>query len=470
MTSNRVESVIAANRETFLRGSAVIAFALLLINYASGALAQRLTPAKADSLVAAYFDEAGVTPAPLCSNERFLRRITLDLAGRIPTLEEQARFLEKPDRIAKINELLVSEEFPEFWSNVWTGMLVGYGEGYRSERESLRLYLQQSIREAAPYDAMAKRMLTTTGPSAIDGAAGYLARHRDEPMVQIARSFLGVRIDCARCHDHPFDRWTQDDFQRLKRFFDATEIRQVSDGNYEMLDREADRNPENAPRFLTGSLAGSGAWRQEFALFTVRSKPFARAFANHVWCQLMGRGIVHPPDDLNKENPPANPQLLDALATFVQESQFDLRALVRLICATEAYQRESVAVAANAEVNRVFAAKPIKPLTGEQLFDSMAVALGPSANSEERQRFVMMYASEGNEQESNQPWIYSETVQALMQRLNSPVNVDIKDRNELFERLLCRKPTEKELAICQSYTMRDVAFALLYGNEFSFNH
>ena len=447
-----------------------IALCAALLFAAGAAHAELLTPEAVDARLAEGFKEAGLVPLPLCSDELFLRRIMLDLAGRIPTLEEQIAFQRSPDRAAKIEELLASPSLAEHWADFWTGMLVGYGEGFRSERESLRLFLQNGIANHQPYDSMVKQMLITPGPTALDGAAGFLARHREEPMVRVARSFLGVRLDCARCHDHPFDRWTQEDYERMKRFFEPTEIRSLNGSNFEIIDRQPDLNPDNAPRYLTGATVKTGAWRQEFALFTIRSKPFARSFANRVWCQLMGRGIVHPPDDLNQQNPPVNPQLLNELAQFAQDTQFSLHAMARLICSTKAYQRLGASAKVDADIHRYFAAKPIKPLTGEQIYDSMTLVLGESGNLAQRKEFVMMYSSEGNEQEANQPWIYSETVQALMQRLNGRLELHAENIDELFQRALCRKPTHYERTLCGQYRMSDVAFALVFGHEFAFNY
>ncbi len=125
-----------------------------------------------------------------------------------------------------------------------------------------------------------------------------MLRHREEPAVRVSRIFLGVRLDCARCHDHPFDRWTQRDFEQVSRFFQAFEIRELNDQNFELLDRvEANRRvpPDELPRFFTSAVPRTAAWRDEFALFVTSCKPFARTYANRIWYQLMGRGIVDPP-------------------------------------------------------------------------------------------------------------------------------------------------------------------------------
>ena len=285
---------------------------------------------RVDAILKSAWSEANIQPAPNCSDEQYLRRITLDLAGRIPTVEERTAFLANPDRQAVVEGLLSSAEFPLFWGELWTTQLFGY-EDNNADRDTLAQWLHEQFRTSRPYDQIVEELLTSTGESAFDGPVNFLLRYPDEPVVKVSRAFLGVRLDCARCHDHPFDRWTQTDFKRMNRFFEATERQDVSASNVRLVDVVRDVSAEERPRFLTGAEPRTTQWRAEFALFLTRSRPFARNFANRMWYHFLGRGIVHPVDDVNASNPASVPALLEALADEAQMHKFDIRQMIRLI-------------------------------------------------------------------------------------------------------------------------------------------
>ena len=175
-----------------------------------------------DSILAKTWQSQGIEPAAVCSDEEFLRRVSLDIIGRIPTLDELNSFKGNSDRAAKIDELLASGDFPRFWSEVWTATFNGYISLYGSDREVLRLWLVDAFAKEMPYDRLVTRLITAKGSSAFDGPTNFLVRYPEEPAVKISRLFLGVRLDCARCHDHPFDVWTQRDFYDLAAFFGKT--------------------------------------------------------------------------------------------------------------------------------------------------------------------------------------------------------------------------------------------------------
>ena len=176
-----------------------------------------------------------------------------------------------------------------------------------------------------------------------------MVANREDPVTAVSRVFLGVQLDCARCHDHPYDRWTQDDYSSMRGFFATVQFKEVT-GGYRLSDQAGSTSYEDstfnkgtAPRFLTGAQPRTAAWRRELALMTVRSKPFARAMGNRIWQLLMGRGVVNPVDGLSQENPPSVPELHDGLAKRLAENQFRLKALIREICLSDAYARRCVA-------------------------------------------------------------------------------------------------------------------------------
>ncbi len=261
-----------------------------------------------DSILATEHAQRSLEPAPLCSDEVFLRRVTLDLAGRIPTLEEIRDFQSHPSRSETIERLLNSDEFSSSWAETWTSMLVGYTPEFETGRRSLHSWLERSLRESIGYDQIAYRLISAKGQVALDGETAFLLRHREEPAVRVSRVFLGVRLDCARCHDHPFDRWTQRDFENVSKFFQGMEVREVANENFELRDRTDSTKgvrDEELPKFFTSAVPRTALWRDEFALMVTSCKPFARTYANRIWYQLMGRGIVATPDDFNPENAPA---------------------------------------------------------------------------------------------------------------------------------------------------------------------
>ncbi len=370
-----------------------------------------------DRILAKTASDQGLKAAPVCSDEQFLRRVTLDLAGRIPTIEERAAFLDQPDRARLVDRLLTSDEFARMWADLWTTQWYGYLDDEASDREGLSGWLEQQIRQKRPYNELVQTLISASGESAFDGPVNFLLRHPDEPIVKISRAFLGVRLDCARCHDHPFDRWKQEDFTRMSRFFEGMERREISQGNTQLVDVVREVSEEERPRFLTGAQPRTNQWRSEFSLFLVKSRPFARNFANRLWYHLLGRGIVHPVDDVSRDNPAAIPELLEWLTDEVLRSDYDLRHMLRLICLTDAYQRESLSTRADGKRRELFLVRTIKPLPAEQWYRSMCQALGRESDAEEQLQFVRTFHGEALDGDFSSSWDYRETVQGLMSRL-----------------------------------------------------
>jgi len=433
------------------------------------AQAADVPPSMIDQLVRSAWQEHSVEPAPLCSDELFLRRLTLDLFGRIPTLEERQDFLAQPDRAATIDRLLAGEEFSRAWADLWTTQLYGYADD-SIDRDMLTQWLEEQLRSRTPYDRIAQQLVSSTGQSAFDGPVNFLLRYPEEPVVKVSRAFLGVRLDCARCHDHPFDRWTQDDFKRMNRFFEGMERQEVSSGNVRLVDVVREVEPADRPRFLTGAEPQTTQWRAEFGLFMTRSRPFARNFANRIWYHLLGRGIIHPVDDVSRDNHASLPAVLEWLADEAGRSQFDIRHMFRLICNSRAYQVQSIATHGDAERLRLFAVRSIKPLTPEQWHASMSVAMGRESKPEERMEFVRTFYGDALDGDFSSSWEYRETVQGLMSRLVETVDPPTSKTEDLFLRILGREPTSEERIFCQGRNAREVCFVLLHSSEFAFNH
>ena len=374
-----------------------------------------------------------------------------------------------------MERLIESPQFDRFLSETWTAWLIGYSNGYETDREVFRIWLEEQIHNNTPFTAIVEQLITANGSVAIDGPSNYLVRHREQPAINVCRSFLGVRLECAQCHDHPFDRWTQDDYRRMNRFFDSMRIEQrertaiVRDVVQEV------RDESNRPRFLTGSIPRTGKFRDELALYVTNCKPFARTFANRIWYQLVGRGIVDPPDDHNRENPPAVQDLLDFLADSVRESEFQIKPIFKQICASEAYQRECASPDLTQAATAIFAARQVKPLTPEQYVDSFsAIANRPLESRERRQAILRLVGGYQINEDFQRSWDYLETNQQLMEKLavnlDSPTADSPFSLDELYLQILTRKPTERERELCNGKSQTDITFALLFGNEFFFSH
>lgn len=424
---------------------------------------------KVDTILKSAWADAKLHPSPVCSDEQFLRRITLDLAGRIPTTQERTEFLARPERAVLVEKLLNSADFPIFWGELWTTHLFGYETG-NADRDSLAQWLHDQFQTNRPYDQVVEELLTSTGESAFNGPVNFLLRYPDEPVVKVSRAFLGVRLDCARCHDHPFDRWTQSHFRQMNRFFEATERQDVSASNVRLVDVVREVSPEERPRFLTGAEPRTSQWRAEFALFMTRSRPFARNFANRLWYHFMGRGLVHPVDDVNASNPASVPPLLEYLADEARAQKFDMRQMIRLICVSQAYQRESSASKEDHLRQQLFAVRTIKPLTPEQWYESMCIATGQTAKPKDRDDLVRTFFGDDLNADYSSTWEYRETVQGLMSRLVNPVRSPARSVDELFIRFLGRNATSGELEQCSDHSLDEVSFALLHSSEFAFNH
>lgn len=442
--------------------------AILLLVFASTAFGQTAKPS-IDAHLQEAWRRGGLEPAGLCSDEQFLRRASLDLRGRIPTTAEREAFLAAPDRGELIDRMLASEEFELFFSELWTTQLYGYADD-STDRQTLADWLHEQLRTRRPYNQIALDLVSASGESAFSGPVNFLLRYPDEPVVKISRAFLGIRLDCARCHDHPFDRWTQADFRRMNRFFEAVERREVSAGNLELVDVVREVDAAERPRFLSGAEPRTSRWRAEFGLFLTRSRPFARNFANRLWYHLVGRGIVHPVDDVSRENPAAAPELLEWLADEAIRTEFDIRHMIRIICGSRAYQLASTSSQGDASRVRLFAVRPIKPLTPEQWYESMCVATGKPAKPEERSEFVRTFLGDALNGDFSASWEYRETIQGLLSRLVDEAPTAAGATEELFTRFLGRVPTSAERESLKGRTPREMGYILLHSSEFAFNH
>lgn len=375
---------------------------------AVGAVDSAPSPSEADALdraIEAHWARAEVEPTAIATDEAFLRRVTLDLLGRIPTEAERHAFVSSsaPDkRRALVDDLLARDAWAEHWAEILAGTLLGGAAQDRPrEREGFSQWLERSLAEGRSWDRMTTDILSAQGELPMDGPAGFLATHGRKNRVealtgQTARVFMGLQLQCAQCHDDPDDRFTQREFYGLAAFYARTKIRtkRTDDGRVvRVIDRPrgemrlptehdapGDRSGERVqPGFAAFPTATEeGATRREALVRgMLASDLFAKAAANHAWAQMMGRGIVEPWDDLGAPTGGPHPEILEVLADRFVADGYDLRALLRTIALSTAYQRSSAgSIEGTAERERAFAQAAVRPLPASALMRSLLVATG----------------------------------------------------------------------------------------------
>jgi hypothetical protein len=351
-----------------------------------------------DEIVFAKLRRLRIVPSRLSTDEEFLRRVHLDATGVLPAPEEARRFLADPDREKRarlIDDLLERPEFAQFWTMRWADRL-GVNQRFVGKQGAYKFHdwLRRAIGANLPEDTLVRAVLTASGGSYGSPAVGFWRRLRDpeSAVEEVAQLFLGVRIGCARCHNHPADRWSRDDFLGLAAFFAQVRFKDGPFFNH-LYDKEETLFIDPAgelqhprlgqsvkPRFLDGQLpTGSGGDRRvDLARWlTAPENPFfARAAANRIWFHLFGRGIVEPPDDFSASNPPSNEALLEALAADFAAHGFDRKRLIRRILSSRTYQLSSVPNAFNADDDVHFSHARERLLEAEQLLDAISAAAG----------------------------------------------------------------------------------------------
>lgn len=424
-----------------------------------------------DTLLGDAHTHVGLTATNICDDATFLRRLSLDLIGRVPTTSELEQFVANPDRTAAVDRLLASQEHDRFWSQLWTSTLIGRGQQRNIEREVLRRWVEGQLSQNVPLSQMAYSLITAQGVSSLEGPVNYVVASRTDPVMRLSRTFLSVQLDCAQCHDHPHDRWTNEDYLAMQRFFQTTQFREVS-GGVAVADRAVPENAEK-PVFLTGRRPHTSAWRQELGLMVVQSKPFSRAMVNRTWHWLMGRGIIDPVDGLSRDNPASVPQLLETLASDLRADGYQLRPLVRRICLSQAYQRQPATASSSdsEEQLRLFAARNVRPMLPEQWLASTAIVLDRSlpapAALANQSRQLLGLARQGSP--ANDPFQWTATTQTLIRQLAGEVPAPLRDLDTVFLATLARRPTEAERELVAGHRSQDTLFALVHGNEFIMN-
>ncbi len=348
---------------------------------------------RVDELVGAKLAKMGLSPSELASDEMFLRRLYLDVIGTLPTSAEVREFLADADsnkRAQWIGRVLDRPEYADYWALKWADILLVDKEklGDRGAFEFHR-WLREQFECNRPYDKWVREILTATGNSGRNGPVNlYRAADNPEALARtISQAFLGVRIECAQCHHHPFDRWSQADFYGLAGFFQGLERKPLAldrtllvHSGYQPMVIPISNTPvvtrplglETAPDLTkTDPRVILADW-----LTSKNNQWFARSFANRLWKQLLGRGLVEPEDDMRLTNPSTNEPLLAFLAQQAIDAEFDQKAVIRLILNSRVYQTSSVPNDHNQDDDQNFSHYYVKRLPAEVLLDAISSATG----------------------------------------------------------------------------------------------
>ncbi|UUO04567.1 DUF1549 and DUF1553 domain-containing protein [Blastopirellula sp. J2-11] len=480
-----------------------------------------------DQHLSAAQESSRITPTMISSDAEFLRRIYLDLAGRIPTVAETNKFLQsdEEDKRTKLAHQLVhsgahARHMATFWRRTWIPQ--ADTPEFRGLSEEFEVWLTMQLTSGLHYDEIVRQMLTVgaSGDQAeanrvlLSTPESFLSASQRQPenlAANTTRAFLGVNLDCAQCHDHPFSRWTQEQFWETAAFFARPKSSEaVSTSDFEISMPETEKQVQ-ATLFTgdeipwpTQMYGDSG--RTALADWVTQSENpyFARNAVNRVWANFLGTGLVEPLDDLSEENPPVHPEILEELANAFVTSEFDLKLLTEAIVLTEAYQRSSrVSVGESAQVDpTLYARMPVRGLSGEQLYDSIRTAAGlpierndldPTKDRDARERFTTKFFVEDASHaersilqslslmngEATQEIVQADESPLLRTLADAPFLNDQEKVRTLYMAMLSRDPRPEEAETFARYlaaapdkgaALGDLMWALLNSAEFNTNH
>jgi hypothetical protein len=343
-----------------------------------------------DTLVNAKLKKLRIDPSGLCTDDVFVRRVYLDVCGILPTPEEYARFMisSLPNkRELLVDELLDRKEFAELWVLKWAELLQIRSSNQVSAKAMLLYYnwLQEKLAKNTPVDQWVQELLGANGGTFKNPATNYYQNETDILKVteNVAQVFMGMRIQCTQCHNHPFDRWTMDDYYGFQAFFkqigrkgtdDPREIVVFNSGGGEVTHPVGGR--VMAPKFLGGATPDVKGKDRRVVLAQWLASPenpyFARNLTNMVWGHFFGVGVIDPVDDVRVSNPASNDELLNELAKRFTGYKYDFKKLVRDICTSRTYQLATEPTASNAGDTRNFARGPIRRIRAETFLDCIS--------------------------------------------------------------------------------------------------
>ncbi len=481
-----------------------------------------------------------IAPSELCSDAEFVRRAYLDSVGRMPTAVEARAYLADTaadKRVKLIDTLVTLPEFADFWALKWADVL-------RSSRKSIQLkgstgyqaWLRERFATNVPFNDVVKELLTATGNSYTNPPANYYRISKDPTQLaeSTAQLFLGVRMQCAKCHNHPFERWSQDDYYGLSAVFARvktkpaatmadTKPKPAEAADVVLIERSGEVTQPRTGKTMKPRFPGKGDQdlapgtdrRAAFAdwLTAVDNPFFAKSVANRVWFHLTGRGIVDPVDDFRESNPSANDELLVALAADFATNKYDLRRLVTTIMKSRTYQLSAMPNDTNRDDAKYFSKAVTKLLTAEQLLDAICDYTGvpekftglPAGtraiqlpDGEVNHPFLKTFGQPARELACECERESDGNLAQALQLINGPtVNEKVKNADnrvgkllaakkseaeiltELYMVALARQPDAEEAKVALAHVAKgtdkrkaweDVMWALLNTREFLFRH
>ena len=525
--SNRGEAFVMARYDTHTVGSQI----LVLPKDVKFTPSSEKPANYIDGLVAAKLNNLRIAPSELCGDEVFLRRVTLDIVGLLPTEEEYHAFMNDKDvnkRAKLVDRLLERKEFAEIWAMKWAEVLmVRTQQNIVSTKAALAYadWLTSQISKDVPIDELVRQMLASSGSSFSTPAVNFYQVERDtlKTAENAAQVFFGIRTQCAQCHNHPFDRWTMDDYYSFAAFFSQVGRKQAEDYRDIVIYNRAGGESTNPvtkkrapPKFLGGvepEIKPGDDRRAVLAKWlTSGDNPyFAKNISNRVWDHFFGMGIIEPVDDVRISNPATNPQLLDALGTKLVEYKFDMRKLVRDICNSHTYQRAGTRNESNATDEKNFSHSSVRRVRAESLLDiisqatetkdkfqrlplgsrAVQIADGNTSNyfldTFGRSPRITVCAADIKTDPSlsqslhllNGPTVEGKIAQGgLIRRWINEKLTDEQIIEKIYVRTLTRKPTADEMAKLtaiakgdeRAKALNDIFWAVLNSREFVFNH
>jgi hypothetical protein len=487
-----------------------------------------------DTLVYAKLRSVKVQPSGVCTDADFVRRLYLDMTGVPPEPETVKAFLADPrpsraKRDALVDQLVGSPEFVEYWTNKWADLLQVNRKFLGIEgAEAFRKWVKDAVASNMPYDQFSYKLLTGTGSNVANPPASYVKILRDPSaaMENTTHLFLGVRFNCNKCHDHPFERWTQNQYYELSSYFAQVKFKEDPNFKGKKTEGTAVRGPlplveivedgggGEVKNLRTGqdavakfpyeyiNMPHDGKTRREQLAKWVTSKDnpyFAKSYVNRVWSYLLGVGLIEPVDDIRAGNPPTNPALLDRLTLEFINNGFNVRDLIKTICKSRTYQHSVVTNAWNKDDDVNYSHALARRLPAEVLYDSIHQATGAKSRLPGGVRAVALLdpgvkapggffelfgrppresACECERSSGVQlgPVLNLITGEVLNEALRDPGNRiakivaankdNAKVVEELYLAILCRKPTAKELAVgLEALQGGDDDFAKLVGER-----
>jgi hypothetical protein len=487
-----------------------------------------------DTLALAKWKKLGLVPSALCTDGEFIRRVTLDLCGKLPTVAEVREFLvdPRPDKRARlIDRRLDDKDYAAYFALRWGTILRNAGtkrDGAEPAAYAFHDWLRDQVRRNVPYDQFARGVLTATGSWQDCPPINWYWQMVDDPLHQptadAAQLFLGQRLQCARCHHHPFERWGQEDYYGLAGFFARLGHKDIGPEPTYFTERQRvtdETNPRTGqplePKLLGGKvlqISPRDDPREKLVDWMVRpdNPYFAKALCNRVWGQLMGRGLVDPVDDMRATNPPSNPELLDALAQDFLRHKFDVKHMIRTICNSRTYQLSAEANDFNRQDHQNHARCYPRRLIAEVFLDAVdqvcgtktgfnKVPVGSRAVDLPHEGFDSYFLDVFDRPARSSACECARTAAAsLTQVLHLSNAPELEDKiasdegriaklieakvpaevavEELYLAALARKPTPEENKRVQEYLakrkeprqgLEDVLWALLNSAEFAFN-